>query len=302
MNFQKSFFGGTSARCAAVAAGLLMVASGCGQLEFGGGSAVVPEVTFLPADLIGDASESAAVESSADAGTEAPSAGSGPGTFSGRVVLAGAPLTLAPLFVKGADIKDKEVCAAVDLPDERLVLGAENGVANVFVYMKKAPKGAPKMSPPSEPLYFDQKNCRFLPRCLIVPIGQTVKVLSDDSIAHNTHTNPAKNNSVSSLVPANDRVGVLELEYTRAEDPFSVTCDFHAWMKAYHLPLDHQFGAVTDADGRFEITDIPAGEHEFVVWHESAAGNYVERKLSVMVKAGEVTNLDIEYAADKLSL
>jgi len=126
-------------------------------------------------------------------------------------------------------------------------------------------------------------------------------VLSDDAIAHNTHTNPAKNNGVSSVVPQNDRVGVLELKYTRAEDPFSVTCDFHAWMKAYHLPLDHPYGAVTDADGNFEIKNVPAGKHDFVVWHESATGGYIERRLTVNMSSDGVDQ-DISFPADKLNL
>ncbi|MEZ6129943.1 MAG: carboxypeptidase regulatory-like domain-containing protein [Planctomycetaceae bacterium] len=274
------------------------VLAGCG--EYGGGAVVVPRVTFLPADLSGDGAGAASEDTTGDPSADV-SAG-GVGSIVGRVQFQGGDMNLAPLFVKGADIKDKEVCAAVDVPDERLVLGADNGVANVFVFMKKAPKGAPKMTPPTEPLIFDQKNCRFLPRCMIVPVGQAVKVLSDDPIAHNTHTNPAKNNSVSQLVDPGDRAGTLELTYTRSEDPFSVTCDFHTWMKAYHMPMDHPYGAVTDENGKFEIQNVPAGDHEFVVWHESADGQYLERKLKVKVGVGEPTTLEIPYPADKLKL
>ena len=81
-----------------------------------------------------------------------------------------------------------------------------------------------------------------------------------------------------------------------------MTCDFHSWMKAYHLPLDHPFGAVTDENGNFEIADLPVGDHEFVVWHESAQGQLVERKLKVAVQAGENPPLEIPYSVDKLQL
>lgn len=283
--------------CVLLTGSLAVVAAGCGV--YGGGAAVVPDVTFLPADLSGNASES---ESSTGDSEAASASAGGFGSIDGSVKFVGTPPSLNPVYVKGADIKDKEVCAAEDVPDERLVIGADNGVANVFIYMKKAPKGAPAMTVPAEPVFFDQKYCRFIPHCMIVPVGQTIKVLSDDPIAHNTHTNPAKNNGVSSVVPENDRTGVLELKYTRSEDPFSVTCDFHAWMKAYHMPVDHPYAAVTDADGNFQINDVPAGSHEFVVWHESANGQYLERKLKVTVKAGEATTLEVPYAAEKLAL
>lgn len=275
-----------------------LLLSGCADV--GGGASVEPDVTFLPADLTGDSGASDTANAPSGASTKAAS-DSGPGTFSGRVVMTGAAPTLKPLFVKDAEIKDKEVCAADDVPDERLVLGADNGVKNVFIYMKKAPKGSPAMEPPTTDLFFDQKNCQFEPHCMIVPVGQPLKVLSDDAIAHNTHTNPAKNNGVSSVVPPNDRVGVLQLTYTRSEDPFSVTCDFHAWMKAYHLPLDHPYGAVTDKDGNFEIKNVPGGKHDFVVWHEAANGGYVERKLTIEMSAAGVVE-QITFPADKLNL
>ncbi len=290
-----------SCRQVGVLAAMVLFAglNGCSEIEIGGGSSIVPEVTILPPNLDGETG-GGSVAASGSPSVEGAS-GDGPGTLTGRVVLVGDISSLPLLFVKGADIKDKEVCAAVDIPDERLVLGADRGVANVFVYLKKKPKGTPAWKPSEVALEFDQKNCRFLPHCMIIPVGQTVNVLSDDTVAHNTHTNPAKNQGVSTLVPPKDRVGSLQLLYTRSEDPFSVTCDLHTWMKAYHLPLDHPYGAVTDKDGYFEIADIPAGGHDLVVWHESAKGKKVERR-KITVKPGENSPLEIQYSVDKLEL
>ena len=52
---------------------------------------------------------------------------------------------------------------------------------------------------------------------------------------------------------------------------------------------------LTDADGTFTIKDLPPGKHSFVAWHESAGG-FLERKITIEVKAGETTDLgDLEY-------
>lgn len=272
----------------------LAIGAGCG--EYPGGAYVQPRVSFVVADSTQATSEVAGEDAAAaDAGT--------PGNFSGKVVLKGDRSALAPLITMGSDVKDKEVCAAVDLPDERLVLGESNGVANVFIYLAKAPKNGKKAEIPADPFFFDQKNCRFLPHCVVVPTGQVVKVLSDDSVAHNTHTYPNRNTSISSVVSAGDRVGQVEFTYSKAETaPFAVTCDFHGWMKAYHLPLDHPYYAVTDANGGFNIPDLPAGKHTFVVWHEAADGNYIERKLAVEIQSGGTTELQIDYPLEKLKL
>ena len=282
----------------------LLLSTGCGQ--FGGGASFVANVTVLPPDLVvgGDddstASNDRETASSSSGGADV---GTGFGAVNGQVILSGTAPELAVLIAAGADVKDKEVCAAVDLPDERLVLGEGNGVANVFVFLPKAPKGGKALEIPSEPVLFDQKGCRFLPHALVIPVGQTVKVLSGDAIAHNTHTNPAKNDPVNSGVSPNDRDGKLSFQYRRAESvPFGVTCDYHGWMKAWHLPVDHPYAAVTDANGNFTIADLPPGTHAFAVWHESVDGNFVERKLSVVVKPGETTDVKIDLPVAKLKL
>ena len=106
-------------------------------------------------------------------------------------------------------------------------------------------------------MLFDQKGCRFLPHALLVQVGQTVQVVSDDPIPHNTHTYPGKNSQFNNLVGADDRKG-LPLVYKSGEkQPFQVKCDYHAWMSAWHLPLDHPFAAVTGPDGSFRIENLP---------------------------------------------
>lgn len=272
----------------------LLLFNGCGRVpDFGGGVSVIPEVTFVAADS----------EAAADAPSEstaAASASTSPGTFTGKVVMTGPVTPLANLIAKGSDVKDKEVCAATDIPNEKLILGAGNTVQNVYVYLSKAPKGGKPLEVPAEPFIFDQKNCQFLPHCSIIPVGQQVKVLSNDPIAHNTHTYPAKNPSVNSLVGANDREGKVSYTFKKAESiPLNVSCDFHGWMNARQLPIDHPYAALTDANGAFTIADLPAGKHSFVVWHEGADGGFVERKLDVEIKSGETTEMQIDYPADR---
>jgi hypothetical protein len=264
--------------------------------DVGGGASVVPKVTVK----LGDTEIAVVDDAGADQGGEDNSV-AGFGTFKGKVVLEGAAPTLSFLVTKGSKGKDWETCAAVGIPDERLLAGTGNGVKNVFIYLSKTPRGAPKTEVPAEAARFDQKGCQFLPHCLLVRKGQDVLILSDDPIAHNTHTYPAKNTPFNSGIPANDRVGT-KIVYTSAESkPFAVKCDYHTWMNAYHLPLDHPYAAITAADGSFEIKDIPSGKHNFVIWHEGVKGGYLQRKHSVTIKADEATEETIPYPISKFS-
>jgi len=280
---------------AALCGSLVLV--GCG-FEPGGGASyratVVPrfDTGASAVDLSGDGGDAAGTEAAAE----------GFGTIQARVVFQGNAPSLAPLFAKGAVTKDTAVCGAAAIPNETFIASADGGVANVFVYLKKAPRGAPKSSPPEEPVVFDQKGCRFIPHAIIAHTGQTVLIKSGDALLHNTHTYPGRNNALNTAIKPNDRVGVPLVYSRRENEPFRVVCDIHAWMSAWHLPLDHPYAGVTDGNGQVTIDNVPAGKHSFTIWHEQAAGGYVHRRFDITVTADSVTEIEIPYPAESLAL
>ncbi|MBD3671995.1 MAG: carboxypeptidase regulatory-like domain-containing protein [Planctomycetaceae bacterium] len=225
----------------------------------------------------------------------------GMGSIKGVIKLTGAIPEL-PVLIKQGDstAKDSEVCAAEPVPDESLVVNSANsGIANVFIYMRKAPKGAPESEPSSEPVIFDQKGCQFVPHALFVQTGRPIKAVSSDAVPHNLHTNPIKNSPVNQIIAPNDKSG-LDLTYSEGEIvPVKVTCDIHPWMVAWHFPLEHPYGAVTDENGNFTIENLPPGDHEFRIWQEKAG--YLDKEFTVTVKAGEATEVTLEYPADTFS-
>jgi hypothetical protein len=234
----------------------------------------------------------------ADAAAKPPE---GYGNLVGTIVYEGDAPQLKPLVSMGdATVKDAAVCAAITVPDESLIVnGSNKGIQNAIIFLEKRP---PFIKPelndvPTQPVMFDQKNCQFLPHVLAFRAGQPLLVVSDDSIPHNTHTSPKRNDAFNKVIGANDRTGV-PCDYKKAENtPVSVVCDYHPWMKAFHFPLDHPYFAVTDADGKFKIEGLPAGKHSFNVWHERASGGsqLLQRKLEITIEA------DKDNAAPALS-
>ena len=221
------------------------------------------------------------------------------GSVVGKIVLDGDAPVLAP-FIKAGDekIKDKEVCGVADVPDESLVVGEGKGIANVFIYLRRAPKGY-KAADVKEPVVLDQKGCVFLPHVALIRVGQPVLVKSSDAVQHNIHTFPARNDSTNLLIKPNEDKGA-SLKYTKPEsDPLEVKCDIHAWMSSYHLVLDHPFMAVTDKDGNFRIEGLPAGSHEFRIWHER--GGLLEKEYKIDVKDGAEKALELKYPVAKFA-
>ena len=225
------------------------------------------------------------------------------GTLKGQVVLNGEIPKIDPLVAKGnAAARDAAVCAAQEVPDEKLVVDAETkGIKNVVIYLLKKPAMVhPSLEKSEVPrVTFDQKGCRFLPHVLLVRTDQEVQVLSGDAVAHNTHTSPLKNRNDNFIVSPNDRIGVTLKPLALAEKlPSKVVCDIHSWMLAYWLILDHPYAAVTDANGNFEIPNLPVGTHEFIVWQESSG--YLEKKYTVTIEAGDNVEKPMTFTAAQI--
>jgi hypothetical protein len=72
-------------------------------------------------------------------------------------------------------------------------------------------------------------------------------------------------------------------------------------MSAWVLPLDHPYGVVTDADGNFELKDLPAGTVSLIIWHEKKPNDPLDKAKEVTIGAGETSDLgEIEVPADTL--
>ena len=237
------------------------------------------------------ASEKPAEQPEASAGKER--------TFSGRVSVTGGPVNLRPLVQAGAQVKDAAVCAQVTIPNEAVVVSEDGGLANVVVYMRRAPRGVEVPPPAEEAPELDQKGCVFLPHVQVVRAGVPLQLKNSDPVAHNVNIKGLLS-AFNQLVPSNVTEGV-SYTFPGAEPlPSPVVCDIHNWMSAWVLALDHPWAAVTDANGNFEIANLPEGELEFHVWHEKKG--YIERGVKVNVVAGEpIPPMSFEVDASQLT-
>ena len=218
---------------------------------------------------IGTAQEAAKAEPKAEATQEAGKWGN----LSGTIVVDGD--VPAPKEEPVGDNADKAVCL-VDgkIPvDDKIVVNSENkGLRDVYVIMYLKKKKDPAIHPSyeekkKEAVVLDNLHCRFVPHAIFVRTGQKLTLKNSDAVGHNCHITTF-NNEINPNIPANSSTEVtFDQEDTRLGD---VKCDLHKWMDSVIFIRDNPYVAITDADGKFTIENLPEGEWEFQFAHKQA--------------------------------
>jgi hypothetical protein len=184
------------------------------------------------------------------------------GTIRGTVKWQGA----LPHLIASEINKDPEVCDPLgqkhrDL--ERLLVAPNGGVANTVVFLRNVSRGK-EMDLPVARRSLNQKNCRYEPHILLVPVQATLTVKSSDPLLHTVHMS----GSADYNLPFTAKGQEITRPMTR-EGIVSLRCNAgHVWMNGEMIVAKNPYYAVTDEDGRFELTQVPPGQYEIVAWHE----------------------------------
>jgi hypothetical protein len=60
----------------------------------------------------------------------------------------------------------------------------------------------------------------------------------------------------------------LARKFIKPEIMIPVKCNIHSWMHAYIGVVDNPYFAVSNDDGKFEISNLPPGSYTVGVWQE----------------------------------
>ncbi|HEY1065001.1 MAG TPA: hypothetical protein VGE52_02790 [Pirellulales bacterium] len=110
----------------------------------------------------------------------------------------------------------------------------------------------------------------FIPHSIAMREGEPLLVLNDSPIFHSFTWagHPKRNQGGNQAMQPGSKFTIPDLMSDRT--PIRLGCVPHPWERAWIRVFDHPYFALTDAEGRFEIKNAPAGKCRVVVWHESA--------------------------------
>jgi plastocyanin len=144
----------------------------------------------------------------------------------------------------------------------------------VVVYLESAPRQAFGELAPGR-ARMDQRAEQFVPRVVAVTAGTTVDFPNSDKTFHNVFSlSRVRTFDLGRFPPGKtghvqfDRPGIVP-----------VSCDIHSHMSGYVLVFSHPFFAVSDNDGRYEISAVPPGTYSLMVWSE--LGTAAPRRVTV---------------------
>ncbi|HEY2820489.1 MAG TPA: carboxypeptidase regulatory-like domain-containing protein [Candidatus Acidoferrum sp.] len=130
------------------------------------------------------------------------------------------------------------------------------------------PMGATTMSRTiDKPRYrLVQRNKRFEPGLLVVPVGSVVDFPNDDPWFHNVFSLYRGKRFDLGLYQAGaqrsvrfDRIG-----------PSYLFCNIHPEMTGVVLAVDSSLYAISDKTGRYAINGVPPGKYTMRIWYENA--------------------------------
>jgi plastocyanin len=185
------------------------------------------------------------------------------GTVTAIVKFEGTPP--AELITITGDPKCASEQGADQRPGESIVVGENQALQNVFVYVKDG-LGSFSFPVPPEPAVLDQDKCRYTPRVIGVRVGQPLQVRNSDPLLHNVRSNAVINQAFNKSTPLEGMSFTHTFATKEVMVPFK--CDVHGWMSAYVGVLDHPYFGTTTPDGKVVIGNLPPGTYTIEAWHE----------------------------------
>jgi len=224
-----------------------------------------------------------------------------PGAQPGAVLIVSNGAISGTILFKG-DVPARTIDTSMDpacspegqplLPTEQFVV-KDGKLANVFIYLKSGPRDAMiGGNVTAQPVMMDQQHCQYVPHVIGVAAGGYVEFRNSDLTMHNLHTTPTEVGNETIDISQGPRGEPKMKRFEKPELMISVRCNNHPWMNAFINVSATPYFAVSDADGHFDLRDLPPGDYVIGAVHEKMG----EKSMRVTVLPNVTSTAEIGFA------
>jgi len=140
-----------------------------------------------------------------------------------------------------------------------------------------------------------QKNKAFVPNFLVIPRGTSVEFPNWDNFDHNVF-------SFSKAAPAFDLDryprGQSKSRTFESVGVIQTFCNIHPEMRAIIFVTPNAYFTHADAEGKFQINNVPPGHYELVAWQERCG----EQHQTVDVHQGDMPDTSFTLSENRQSI
>jgi plastocyanin len=140
------------------------------------------------------------------------------------------------------------------------------------------------------PASIDQRDMLFVPRVIAVQEGDLVRFENSDLCNHCVKADGTRDENLFNIITPPGKS--YEFRFKAQKSPVVIGCPIHGWMRAWVYVAPHPYLAVSDAQGRFRIENVPVGKHTLLLAH---ADTGFREEIAVEVEAGKTTELRREW-------
>jgi plastocyanin len=166
--------------------------------------------------------------------------------------------------------------------------GARNDIGTAVVYLESLDgRRDADRGNVSADATIAMRGRQFMPHTAVIQRGGSVQFPNQDPFSHNVFSNTE---------PASFDLGLYRRGASRSatfaeHGVYAIYCNIHARMVSYVIAVPGRHVTRADADGRFELPDVPVGAYRLHIWHERAA--HLTQEIAVTA-AGATLQLSLD--------
>ena len=167
-----------------------------------------------------------------------------------------------PLEAKPVDTGRASISGSVVLLDkDGETISPEGVIINLEPVVPVTPDNQPRLQPVQHRV--DMRNKTYLPGLMAVKLNDLVSFVNKDNIKHNTFSSSGENTfDLGTFGP-----GITQSAKLVAPGIVKVYCNIHPEMATFISVSKHNYSFITQADGKFAISDLPPGRYLLTAWH-----------------------------------